>query len=72
MTHQWLGNLVTLKWWNDLWLNEGVTTYVTALIVEKTHPEWNSLAENTAKMVTGLFEVDSLKSSHQVCIYIYL
>ncbi|XP_026482613.1 aminopeptidase N-like [Ctenocephalides felis] len=70
LTHQWLGNLVTLKWWNDLWLNEGVTTYVTGLIVEQVHPEWNSLLENTAKTVMSLLEVDSLKGSHQVSVKI--
>ncbi len=31
VTHQWLGNLVTMEFWNDLWLNEGLTTYVSTL-----------------------------------------
>ncbi|KAF7593156.1 hypothetical protein BBP40_011869 [Aspergillus hancockii] len=60
LAHQWFGNLVTMDWWNELWLNEGFATWVGWLAVDHFYPEWN------AEGVQQAFQLDSLRASHPI------
>ncbi|XP_016983774.2 aminopeptidase Ey-like [Drosophila rhopaloa] len=66
LAHQWFGNLVTMKWWTDLWLNEGFATYVASLGVESIHPEWRSKQLESLSNLLTIFRKDSLESSHPI------
>jgi tricorn protease interacting factor F2/3 len=64
--HQWSGNLVTMKWWNDLWLNESFANYMAYKAVAHYNPEWNIWMDYlSGELASGLFK-DSLKSTHPI------
>ncbi len=42
MAHQWFGDLVTMRWWDDLWLNEGFASWMESRTTARLHPEWNT------------------------------
>ncbi|KAF4526911.1 hypothetical protein B566_EDAN008354, partial [Ephemera danica] len=66
LAHQWFGNLVTMRWWDDLWLNEGFATYVAALGVSNVEPQWGTLDDHVTEAMLVVFSLDSLESSHPV------
>ncbi|RVE74836.1 hypothetical protein OJAV_G00026210 [Oryzias javanicus] len=64
LAHMWFGNLVTLRWWNDLWLNEGFASYVEYLGVDYAEPSWNVKDHIVLYEMQRAFAVDALASSH--------
>ncbi|XP_054590252.2 alanyl (membrane) aminopeptidase b, tandem duplicate 1 [Nothobranchius furzeri] len=64
LAHMWFGNLVTLRWWNDLWLNEGFASYVEYLGADKAEPDWNVKDLIVLNDIHRVFAVDALTSSH--------
>lgn len=64
LAHMWFGNLVTVRWWNDLWLNEGFASYVEYLGADRAEPTWNIKDHMVLYDVQRVFGVDALASSH--------
>lgn len=63
--HQWFGNLVTMRWWDDLWLNEGFATWMEGRTTERLHPEWETTLGTVAEREHAI-ERDALASTHPV------
>lgn len=66
LAHQWFGNLVTMKWWNDIWLNESFATFMAYKVVDSTHPEWRVWEDFLRGETAGALARDCLKNTHPI------
>ncbi len=65
MAHQWFGNLVTMAWWDNLWLNEGFASWMAAKATERFHPEWRPYLDGIAGR-EHVLELDARKTTHPI------
>lgn len=66
LAHQWFGNLATMAWWSDLWLNESFATYMATWAVNKIFPEWAVDAQFVFCEGSRAYQLDALRSSHPI------
>ena len=66
LSHQWFGNLVTMNWWNDLWLNESFANMMEYVAIDALHPEWRMWEDFATNEGTAALRRDSLDGVQSV------
>ena len=65
MAHQWFGDLVTMDWWNDLWLNEGFASWMENKVTDHFHPEWKVWTQTLAAREAAM-QTDARDGAHPI------
>ena len=66
MAHMWFGDLVTMEWWDDLWLNESFASWMGTKAVDWLFPEWQMWTQFVNMDTTRALSLDGLKNSHPI------
>ena len=70
LAHQWFGNLVTMRWWNDLWLNEGFATYIETYSAAARFPQWDFWATFLMQDFFDALQMDAKPSTHAIDVHV--
>jgi puromycin-sensitive aminopeptidase len=70
LAHQWFGNLVTMQWWTDLWLNEGFASWIEYLACDTLFPEWQMWTQFVASEQQAALKLDALENTHAIEVLI--
>ncbi len=68
LAHQWFGDLATMAWWNDLWLNESFATMMSYKAVGSTFPEWDVEKKYLEDNFRDAFAADQLHNTHPISV----
>src|SRR6059036_195244 len=66
IAHMWFGDLVTMKWWDDLWLNESFATFMAYKVVDWAYPQWKIWQDFVKNSTGGAMARDALKNTHPI------
>ncbi|MEI7631915.1 MAG: M1 family metallopeptidase [bacterium] len=66
LAHMWFGNLVTMRWWQDLWLNEGFASWIEYLAIDKLFPDWQMWTQFIVDEQQQAMKLDSLDNTHPI------
>ncbi len=66
LTHQWFGDLVTMRWWNDLWLNESFASWMAYLATDELFPKWQMWTQFAIDEQQVAFRHDALEHTHPI------